>query len=137
MNLKSTICIAVVAAAMRGLAQDGGVEFPDPSAFNPSWESANPGTSYDNTLPTAALLGNGSLGAVNGGDASRKLFVLTRNDLWSCGELTCGTQANNIGPMSFADFEMLPGSNTVGSTDVLDLRTATLSTTGAFGKGKE
>lgn len=136
MNLKSTICIAVVAAAMRGLAQDGGVEFPDPSAFNPSWESANPGTSYDNTLPTAALLGNGSLGVVNGGDASRKLFVLTRNDLWSCGELTCGTQANNIGPMSFADFEMLPGSNTVGSTDVLDLRTATLSTTGAFGKGK-
>ena len=41
-------------------------EFPDPAAFNPTWESAKPGTSYSTDLPTAALLGNGSLGAVNG-----------------------------------------------------------------------
>ena len=38
-------------------------EFPDPAAFNPTWESAKPGTSYSTDLPTAALLGNGSLGA--------------------------------------------------------------------------
>jgi len=38
------------------------VEFPDPAQFNPTWESAKPGSSYSTDLPTAALLGNGSLG---------------------------------------------------------------------------
>ncbi len=112
-----------------------GVEFPNPAEFNPVWESANPGTSYDRSLPTAALLGNGSLGVVNGGDANKKLFVLTRGDLWSCGDLSIGYDANNIGPISFADFEIQPDSNSVASTDELDLPTATLKTKGAFGKG--
>ena len=77
-------------------------EFPDPAAFNPTWESAKPGTSYSTDLPTAALLGNGSLGAVNGGDGNHKKFVLTRGDLWSCGDFTCGGADNNIRPISFA-----------------------------------
>ena len=112
-----------------------GVEFPNPAQFNPVWESANPGTSYDRSLPTAALLGNGALGVVNGGDANRKLFVLTRGDLWSCGDLSIGYADNNIGPISFADLEIKPDSNSVASTDALDLPTAALKTNGAFGKG--
>ena len=112
-----------------------GVEFPNPADFNPVWESANPGTSYDRSLPTAALLGNGSLGIVNGGDANKKLFVLTRGDLWSCGDLSIGYADNNIGPISFADLEIKPDSNSVASTDALDLPTAALKTNGAFGKG--
>ena len=112
-----------------------GVELPNPADFNPVWESANPGMSYDRSLPTAALLGNGSLGVVNGGDANKKLFVLTRGDLWSCGDLSIGYADNNIGPISFADLEIKPDSNSVASTDALDLPTAALKTNGAFGKG--
>ncbi|MBR0191877.1 MAG: hypothetical protein IJQ31_07420 [Thermoguttaceae bacterium] len=111
-------------------------EFPDPAEFNPVWESAAPGTSFDRSLPTAALLGNGSLGVVNGGDAQRKLFVLTRGDLWSCGDLTHGKDENCIGPISFADLEIRPETAGVASTDTLDLPTATLKTEGGFGRGK-
>ncbi|MBQ4143660.1 MAG: hypothetical protein IJD43_09320 [Thermoguttaceae bacterium] len=110
-------------------------EFPDPADFDPVWESADPGTSYDRSLPTAALLGNGSLGVVNGGDAQRKLFVLTRGDLWSCGDLTNGKEENNIGPISFADLEIRPETQEVASKDTLDLPTAVLKTEGRFGKG--
>lgn len=112
-----------------------GAMFPDPGEFDPVWESADPGTSYDRSLPTAALLGNGSLGVVNGGDAQRKLFVLTRGDLWSCGDLSIGYKENNIGPISFADLEIRPETGGVGSTDTLDLPTATLKTEGGFGRG--
>ncbi|MBP5321213.1 MAG: hypothetical protein J6334_09495 [Kiritimatiellae bacterium] len=112
------------------------VEFPDPATFNPSWESAKPGTSTSKNLPTAALLGNGSLGAVNGGDGSHKLFVLTRGDLWSCGAFTNGGAETDIGPISFADFEIGPGMQSVTATDTLDLPTATLVTEGGFGKGR-
>ena len=111
-------------------------EFPDPSAFNPTWESAKPGTSYSTDLPTAALLGNGSLGAVNGGDGNHKKFVLTRGDLWSCGDFTCGGTDNNIRPISFADFSIGPGMYSVTSTDTLDLPAAMLRTEGGFGKGR-
>ena len=111
------------------------VEFRDPAQFSPTWNSANPGISHNNTIPTAALLGNGSLGVVNGGDADRKLFVLTRGDLWSCGDFTCGLEPVNVGPISFADFEIIPGKSSVTSTDTLDLPTATLKTCGGFGKG--
>jgi len=100
-----------------------------------SWPSAACGTSYDNKLPTAALLGNGTLGAVNGGDADRKLFVLTRGDLWSYGDGTNGKKPENIRPMSFADFEIRPGAKTVASEDTLDTETATLKTLGRFGRG--
>ena len=112
------------------------VEFPNPADFNPTWESAKPGTSYSTDLPTAALLGNGALGAVNGGDGNHKKFVLTRGDLWSCGDFTYGKNENNIGPISFADFVIGPGMQTVASTETLDLPTATLVTEGKFGKGK-
>ena len=112
-----------------------GVEFPNPAEFNPTWKSASPGTSYDRSLPTAALLGNGSLGVVNGGDANKKLFVLTRGDLWSCGDMSIGYADNNIGPMSFADLEIQPETPAVESTDELDLPSAALKTKGVFGKG--
>ncbi|MBR6734598.1 MAG: hypothetical protein IKL96_09395 [Kiritimatiellae bacterium] len=114
----------------------GAVEFPGPAQFNPTWESAKPGTSYSTDLPTAALLGNGSLGAVNGGDGNHKKFVLTRGDLWSCGDFTCGGADNNIRPISFADFSIGPGMHSVTSTDTLDLPTAMLRTDGGFGKGR-
>ena len=122
-----TICVMTVVRA---------VEFPNPAAFNPTWESAKPGSSYSTDLPTAALLGNGSLGAVNGGDVNHKKFVLTRGDLWSCGDFTYGKKEHNIGPISFADLIVAPGLKTVSSTDTLDLPTATLVTEGKFGKGK-
>ena len=111
-------------------------EFPDPSAFNPTWESAKPGTSRSTDLPTGALLGNGSLGAVNGGDGNHKKFVLTRGDLWSCGDFTCGAADSNIRPISFADFSIGPGMHSVTSTDTLDLPAAMLRTEGGFGKGR-
>ena len=111
-------------------------EFPDPAAFNPTWESAKPGTSYSTDLPTAALLGNGSLGAVNGGDGNHKKFVLTRGDIWSCGDFTNGNADNNVRPISFADFSIGPGMHSVKSSDTLDLPTATLRTEGDFGKGR-
>ena len=114
----------------------GAVEFPDPAQFNPTWESAKPGTSYSTDLPTGALLGNGSLGAVNGGDGNHKHFVLTRGDIWSCGDFTNGTADNNVRPISFADFSIGPGMHSVKSTDTLDLPTATLRTEGGFGKGR-
>lgn len=126
---------ASVAAAAATLAATG-AEFPYPGKFNPTWESANPGVSYSTDLPTAALLGNGSLGAVNGGDRNRKLFVLTRGDLWSCGDLTNGNGPRNIGPVSFADFEIMPGEGTVASSDTLDLPLAALRTQGRFGRGR-
>ena len=131
--LKTQIVIFALLAVLTSFA--AGVEFPNPADFNPVWESANPGTTYDRSLPTAALLGNGSLGVVNGGDANKKLFVLTRGDLWSCGDLSIGYADNNIGPISFADLEIKPDSNSVASTDALDLPTAALKTNGAFGKG--
>ena len=129
-----TICVAVVTRA---------VEFPNPAEFNPTWESAKPGTSYSTDLPTAALLGNGSLGVVNGGDGNHKKFVLTRGDLWSCGDFTYGSGPGaenrlpdkNIRPISFADFTIGPGMRTVTSKDTLDLPTATLVTEGKFGRG--
>jgi len=117
--LFATGCV-VSAVAIRA------VEFPNPAEFNPTWESAKPGTSYSTDLPTAALLGNGSLGAVNGGDVNHKKFVLTRGDLWSCGDFTYGKKEHNIGPISFADLIVAPGLKTVSSTDTLDLPTATL-----------
>ena len=104
------------------------------SRFNPSWSSVKPGLSYARNLPTAALLGNGSLGAVNGGDANRKLFVLTRGDLWSCGDFSAHGP-NGVMPISFCDFEILPGAGSVDSTDTLDIVSATLRTEGRFGKG--
>jgi hypothetical protein len=108
--------------------------FPDPATFNPVWESARPGTCRDKSLPTGALLGNGSLGVVNGGDAAHKRFVLTRGDLWSCGDLTPGTSDRNIIPLAFADLTITPASGSVASTDTLDLPTATLRTRGRFGQ---
>ena len=122
-----------LATALAGMC--GAVEFPDPASFNPSWESAKPGTSRSTDLPTGALLGNGSLGAVNGGDGNHKHFVITRGDLWSCGDFTCGKADNNVRPISFADFSIGPGMRSVKSTDTLDLPTATLRTVGGFGKG--
>ena len=124
------IACAVSAVAVRA------VDFPNPAAFNPTWESAKPGTSYSTDLPTAALLGNGSLGAVNGGDGNHKKFVLTRGDIWSCGDFTCGKADHHVRPISFADFSIGPGMHSVKSTDTLDLPTATLRTEGGFGKGR-
>ena len=60
--------LMTLAVAVCGTVMVRAVGFPNPAAFNPTWESAKPGTSYSTDLPTAALLGNGSLGAVNGGD---------------------------------------------------------------------
>ena len=114
----------------------GAVEFQNPAAFNPTWESAKPGTSRSTDLPTGALLGNGSLGAVNGGDGNHKHFVLTRGDIWSCGNFSCGNADSNVRPISFADFSIGPGMHSVKSTDTLDLPTATLRTAGGFGKGR-
>ena len=128
--------LMMLTMAVCGTVMVRAVEFPNPAAFNPTWESAKPGSSYSTDLPTAALLGNGSLGAVNGGDGNHKKFVLTRGDLWSCGDFTCGKKENNIGPISFADLIVAPGLKTVASTDTLDLPTATLVTEGKFGKGK-
>ena len=134
MNLKQIKLFMMIGAvsALSVLA----VEFPNPADFNPSWESAKPGISYSTDLPTSAMLGNGSLGAVNAGDGNHKHFVLTRGDLWSCGDFTPGKDEKNIGPISFAEFEIGPGMYSVKSTDTLDLTTATLVTEGGFGKGK-
>jgi len=127
---------AAVAFAVSTAAVALAAEFPNPATFNPTWESAKPGASYSTDLPTAALLGNGSLGAVNGGDGNHKKFVLTRGDLWSCGDFTCGGADNNIRPISFADLSIGPGMHTVKSTDTLDLPAAMLRTEGGFGKGR-
>ena len=128
--------IVLVAATAASAILSAAAKFPNPADFNPTWESAKPGTSYSTDLPTAALLGNGSLGAVNGGDRNHKKFVLTRGDLWSCGDFTYGKKEHNIGPISFADLIVAPGLKAVSSTDTLDLPTATLVTEGKFGKGK-
>lgn len=116
--------------------QAGAIDFSDPGKFNPVWDSANPGQFYSDNLPTAALLGNGSLGVVNGGDEDCKLFVLTRGDLWSCGNLKNGNRPENITPYSFADLELSPGKQTVKLKDKLVLPSAMLETEGSFGKGK-
>ena len=131
MNKSMAIALAT---ALAGVC--GAVDFPNPASFNPSWESAKPGMSRSTDLPTGALLGNGSLGAVNGGDGNHKHFVLTRGDLWSCGDFTCGTADNNVRPISFADFSIGPGMHSVKSTDTLDLPAAMLRTVGGFGKGR-
>ena len=112
------IACSVSAAAVQA------VDFPNPAAFNPTWESAKPGTSRSTDLPTGALLGNGSLGAVNGGDGNHKHFVLTRGDLWSCGDLTWGNVDNNARPISFADFSIGPhrGWFRQGTREAGDLR---------------
>ena len=132
-SLKFMCAALAEAGALCASAASG---FPDPADFNPTWESAKPGSSYSTDLPTAALLGNGSLGAVNGGDGNHKKFVLTRGDLWSCGDFTCGAADSNIRPISFADFSIGPGMHSVTSTDTLDLPTAMLRTEGGFGKGR-
>ena len=134
----NAIGIALATTVFAGIVgmNSRAAEFPDPADFNPTWESAKPGTSYSTDLPTAALLGNGSLGAVNGGDGNHKKFVLTRGDLWSCGDFTCGKADNHVRPISFADLGIGPGMHTVSSTDTIDLPTATLRTEGGFGKGK-
>ena len=124
------------AVAVSAILPTAAVDFPNPATFNPTWESAKPGTSYSTDLPTAALLGNGSLGAVNGGDGNHKHFVLTRGDIWSCGDFTCGTADHHVRPISFADFSIGPGMHSVKATDTLDLPTATLRTEGGFGKGR-
>ena len=128
-------CLFAVACAV-SIATVRAVDFPQPADFNPTWESAKPGTSRSTDLPTGALLGNGSLGAVNGGDGNHKEFVLTRGDLWSCGDFTCGKDDDNVRPISFADFSIGPGMFRAKSTDTLDLPTATLRTVGVFGKGR-
>ena len=133
-NLFMPFC-AIVSVAF-ALSSSGHLAFPDPAQFNPAGESAKPGTSRSTDLPTGALLGNGSLGAVNGGDGNHKHFVLTRGDIWSCGDFTWGKVDNNARPISFADFSIGPGMHSVKSTDTLDLPTATLRTVGNFGKGR-
>ena len=127
--------MAFVAACAVPFASVRAVDFPQPASFNPTWESANPGTCRDRTIPTGALLGNGALGVVNGGDRNHKEFVLTRGDLWSCGDFTHGKEYRNITPMSFADFNIGPGMHTVAATDTLDIASAVLRTEGRFGKG--
>jgi len=118
----------------------GAVEFPQLRSFNQTWRSGELGTSYDRALPTAVLLGNASLGVVNGGDATCKRFVLTRGDLWSCGSLTNliskerGTDpANEITIISFADLEIIPPEGAIDYSDELDIQTASLITRGTFG----
>lgn len=104
--------------------------------FNPCWTNDSPGTSYSSTLPTAALLGNGSLGLVNGGEGSMKRLVLTRGDLWSCGRLEngfTGVAAREIMPLSFADCEIESGGQPTRYVDRLDIATATMETRGLFG----
>ena len=128
--------MAFVAACAVPFASVRAVDFPQPASFNPTWESANPGTCRDRTIPTGALLGNGALGVVNGGDRNHKEFVLTRGDIWSCGDFTCGKADHHVRPISFADFSIGPGMHSVKSTDTLDLPTATLRTEGGFGKGR-
>ena len=103
--------------------------YPALATFNPNWMSAYPGMVYSVNLPTAALLGNGSLGAVNGGDVNRKFFELTRGDLWSCGNMT------RAKPIAFGYLEIACGEKAVNSIDTLDIATATLRTEGPFGKG--
>ena len=116
------------------------VGYRELKAFNPTWKSDDLGTSYDKTLPTAALLGNGALGVVNGGTERGKRFVLTRGDLWSCGSFKYlrwqqrGTDPKNeTMAISFADFEIEPLRGKIDYTDELDIETATLRTTGTFG----
>ena len=131
-----SVALAILAANV----MFGAVEFPQLRSFNPTWRSGELGTSYDRALPTAALLGNGSLGAVNGGDAACKRIVLTRGDLWSCGSLTNlsgkarGTDpANEITIISFADLEIVPPEGAIDYGDELDIQTASLITSGTFG----
>ena len=120
---------AVVDEPMQADAH-GPADYPALSDFNPSWPSASPGLSVSKNLPTAALLGNGSLGAVNGGDAKGKSFMLTRGDLWGCGDMT------RAKPISFGCLDILCGEKSVGSTGTLDIASVTLRTEGAFGRGK-
>ena len=104
--------------------------------FNPVWTNGDLGVSADSVLPTAALLGNGSLGAVNGGAGNRKTFILTRGDLWSCGALRNGKghdPSREILPISFADFEIDAGDGRTAYEDTLDVATATLRTRGTIG----
>jgi len=104
--------------------------------FNPTWTNSDLGTFVSSTLPTAALLGNGSLGLVNGGTNAVKRFVLTRGDLWSCGRLANGFSGDprrEVMPISFADLEIDAGSGATGYADTLDLGSATLETAGTLG----
>ncbi len=135
-NVNVVSAVFAAGAALFAATASVAMEFPNPADFNPTWESAKPGTSRSTDLPTSALLGNGSLGAVNGGDGNHKKFVLTRGDIWSCGDFTCGKADHHVRPISFADFSIGPGMHSVKSTDTLDLPTATLRTEGGFGKGR-
>lgn len=104
--------------------------------FNPCWTNDQFGTSFSQTLPTAALLGNGSLGVVNGGEGSCKRFVLTRGDLWSCGKLQngfAGIASSEIMPISFCDLEIECQNPAMRYIDRLDIASATLETRGLFG----
>ena len=107
--------------------------------FNSVWTNDNLGITYDSRMPTAALLGNGSLGVVNGGVKSGKKFVLTRGDLWSSGRFEFGRGRNperDALPISFADFSIVTGDGEVHYTDTLDIATATLETRGTFSGNK-
>ena len=107
--------------------------------FNPTWTNDDLGVTYTAAMPTAALLGNGTLGVVNGGTADGKRFVLTRGDLWSCGAFETGRGKNpqrDILPISFADFTIEPGEGNLTYADTLDVATATLETRGTFGKNE-
>ena len=104
--------------------------------YNPVWTNGDLGVSHDRALPTAALLGNGSLGAVNGGEGGVKRLVLTRGDIWSCGALENGRGKDphrEIMPISFAEFEIGAGAGATAYTDTLDIATATLETQGLLG----
>ncbi len=116
------------------------VSFRSLKEFNPVWKSTELGESYSYTLPTAALLGNGSLGVVNGETEKGKRFVLTRGDLKSCGSFKYGNWThrgadpkNEMMAISFADFEIEPLRGKIEYTDELDIATATLCTEGVFG----
>lgn len=109
------------------------------SKYNSTWTNDNLGVSHTSVMPTAALLGNGSLGVVNGGVDNGKLFVLTRGDLWSAGALECGRGSNprrDCRPISFADFVIEAGEGKAKYTDTLDIGTATMETIGMFSGNK-
>ena len=129
LRLLSLACLSLTVVSAFGSGVSDSAASLDLARFNPRWPSAQPGTTYSVNLPTAALLGNGALGAVNGGDANRKFFELTRGDLWSCGNMTRAT------PISFGYLEVVVDEKSVESTDTLDIVSAMLHTEGKFGKG--
>ena len=122
LRLLSLACLSLTVVSAFGSGVSDSAASLGLARFNPRWPSAQPGTTYSVNLPTAALLGNGALGAVNGGDANRKFFELTRGDLWSCGNMTRAT------PISFGYLEIVVDEKSVESTDTLDIVSAMLHT---------